>query len=86
MSNLPSVTLLKDRANIAYYDYVGKVVMRRARVGLENYVVIVDRKTGEDLCQIDVDNTSLFLKHKGKVVKFRGKLDKYHGLVTPHVK
>jgi len=84
-SDLPSVTLLKDYTNNTYYDYVGRVEVRPSKFGC-SYIVIADRKTGKQLCEIDSDFTGEFLKYDGKVIRFRGKLNKYHGIVEPHNK
>ena len=87
MSDLPSAKLLKDCLNEAYYDYVGRVEVRSNKhIEVSNYVVIVDRKTGNDLCEIDISHGGEFLKYDGKVISFRGKYNKASQLVTPHNK
>ena len=84
--DLPSITLLKDLGNTAYYRYVGRVEVRQIRHGpAPNYVVIVDRETGDKLCEIKYGHEKHFLSHEGEVAKFVGILDKYQDVVTPHI-
>ncbi len=86
MTELPSVTLVKEHTTGDYYDYVGRVEVKpSSHVEGASYVVILDRKTGEQICQICGKDKKLFHGYNGKVVSFRGK-DEGNGIVIPHVK
>jgi len=87
MSDLPSVTLVKKHFSGEYYDYIGRVEVRPNKfLKGSNYVVIVDRKTGETLCEIDGKHKEKFLKYEGQVIGFRGIVHTRRGRVTPHIK
>ncbi len=86
MTELPSVTFVKRHNTKDYYDYVGRVeVIPSIHVKGTRSIVILDRKTGEQICQICGKHKDLFRKYDGKVVSFRGK-DDGDGWVKPHVK
>jgi len=85
--DLPSIKFLGEYFGTEYFDYRGRVEWRQGFAGttpLEKYLILVDRKTGEQLCEISKSHENEFTDYVGRGVSFRGKLE--HGVVIPHNK